>query len=501
MRIKYISDQTNSTIVDLINSIRQDDLERAIACIAKQTKSHLSTQDMNFARALAQVDHIQQLVNSPNMLLGRMNTKHGELAEQVEVAIQNSKTLLRGMGYCATADPKIVGRTVNAPVDYIIKGAQVQSKFINSETNTLSHVIEHLGKYEKIGFGRDSGSYYHIPKDQYEVIVKALRTGKIEGRRLSSVESIVSKANEIERLTGRNFTDVVRPAHVKYGEVQWGKIDGTIEKIRFDINEENNEIVKKIKDESKRKKDGAIQSHNPSFGEAAKTAGVAAAVSGGITLIANIYNKTKNGKKIEDFSENDWKDVGLNTADASLRGGVSGLAIYELTNCVGMTAPIAAGTVSAVLGIGELVIRYNKKEITSDELIEQGKLLCLNSVAATIGSVVGQQLIPIPVLGAVIGSMAGTYCVDIVTSLLDGEESKEIIDQYSPKKKSDFQGELFCQLTGKYGKMLELTNVAFDINANYSLRLLASQELARKSGVSESDILHSIKEVDAYFLA
>ena len=29
--------------------------------------------------------------------------------------------------------------------------------------------------------------------------------------------------------------DAVKSAHVKYGEVQSGKIDGTLEKIRFDI--------------------------------------------------------------------------------------------------------------------------------------------------------------------------------------------------------------------------------------------------------------------------
>lgn len=499
MKIEYVSDQVNGSIVNLINSIRHEDLERAVACILKHTQSQLSTQDMNFARALAQVDHIQQLVDSPDMLLGRMNTKHGELAEQVEVAIQNSKSLLRGMGYCATANTDIVGRTVNAPVDYIINGVKVQSKFINSESNTLSHVIEHLNKYKGIGFGKDFGSYYHIPRDQYDMIIEALKTGQIEGRRLSSVESIVLKVREIEKLTGRKFIDVVRPAHVKYGEVQWGKIDGTIEKIRFNISEENDEIVGKIKQESNRKQYDAIQSHKSSFGEATKTAGISVAVSGGISLIANIYGKTKNGKKIEEFSEKDWKDIGLNTADASLRGGVSGLAIYGLTNCVGMSAPIAAGTVSAVLGVGELVVKFKKKEITSDEMIEQGKLLCLNSVVATIGSVIGQQLIPVPILGSIIGSMAGTYCVDIVTSLLEDEEAKKIKEKYLAKKSDDVVLEYLKPLTEKYGELIDLMNLAFDVNSNYILRLESSKKLARKSGVLESDILHNVNEIDAYF--
>lgn len=500
MNIEYINNQVNGSIVDLINTIRQEDLERAIAGISKYTQSQLSAQDINFAKALAQVDHIQQLVNSPDKLLGKMNTKHGELAEQVEVAIQNSKSLLRGMGYCATADPQIVGRTVNAPADYIINGVKVQSKFINSESNTLSHVIEHLNKYKGIGFGRDSGSFYHIPEDQYDVIVKAMKTGMIEGRRLSSVESIVSKVREIEKLSGRNFIDVVRPAHVKYGEVQWGKIDGTIEKIRFDISEENNEIVRQIKEENIREQNAAIQSHRPAFREAAGTAGISAAVGGGISLIASIYGKTRNGKRIEDFSEEDWKDIGLNTVEASLRGGVSGLAIYGLTNCVGMSAPIAAGTVSAIIGIGEIVFKYYQKEITSDEMIEQGKLLCLNSVAATMGSIGGQLFIPIPVLGSVIGSMAGIYCVDIVSSLLKEEEADDIKEKYLVKGSSLIM-EYLKPLTVKYGESISLMNLAFNTQTNYTLRLLSSQKLARNSGVDESDILHDIGEIDSYFLS
>lgn len=81
----------------------------------------------------------------------------------------------------------------------------------------------------------DSSSYYHIPKDQYENILKMIKTGHLDGRKDGSVSVILDKVKQIERATGRYFEDAVKPAHVKYGEVQWGKIDGTLEKIRFDI--------------------------------------------------------------------------------------------------------------------------------------------------------------------------------------------------------------------------------------------------------------------------
>ena len=252
MKLQFVQDQVDGAVVELVNNIREEDLKRAITAIRGATQHSLSLQDMRFAQALAQVDHVQQLVDNPNMLLGRMDTKHGELAEQVEVAIQNSKSLLHGMGIIATADPEVVGRTRNAPTDYIINGIHVQSKFINSESNTLTHVLEHLEKYEKIGFGRDDRSFYHIPKDQYKNIITMLKKGEFEGRKLSSIEAIRAKVSEIERISGRKFEDVVRPAHVKYGEVQWGRIDGTLEKIRFNIEEENEQLIKKIEADSKK---------------------------------------------------------------------------------------------------------------------------------------------------------------------------------------------------------------------------------------------------------
>lgn len=150
-----IYDQSAGSIAQYINNVRQEDLDRIISGILSKTGEQISHQDRRLGQALLQVSNVQKLVDNPELILGRMDTKHGELAEQVEVAIQNSKSILKGFGKCATADPSIVGRTVNAPTDYIIRGVHVQSKFINGENNTLKHIIEHLNKYQELKFGMD----------------------------------------------------------------------------------------------------------------------------------------------------------------------------------------------------------------------------------------------------------------------------------------------------------------------------------------------------------
>ena len=53
MELKYVKDQVNGSIVDLINSIKQEDLDRALKSISKNLQRELSEQDINFARALS----------------------------------------------------------------------------------------------------------------------------------------------------------------------------------------------------------------------------------------------------------------------------------------------------------------------------------------------------------------------------------------------------------------------------------------------------------------
>ncbi|MGQ4648456.1 hypothetical protein [Lyngbya aestuarii] len=118
----------------------------------QRLQASLDSQDAAFAKAIEQVAKVRDFVGTPEHILGNNKTKHGEIAEQVEVGIRNARSYLRQQTTNATFDG--VGRT--APADYLIDGIQVQSKFINGVSNNLDHVLKHMGKYGN--FGRD-GSY------------------------------------------------------------------------------------------------------------------------------------------------------------------------------------------------------------------------------------------------------------------------------------------------------------------------------------------------------
>lgn len=124
-----VTDQAIGGVVNLFNNLNQDDLVRK-----------LSDQNSNFVDALGKIESVREFISSPEHILGSTVTKHGEIAEQVEVAIINAREAVMGLPARATFD----GLSRTAPADYMIDNSFVQSKFINGTNNTLKHVLEHL---------------------------------------------------------------------------------------------------------------------------------------------------------------------------------------------------------------------------------------------------------------------------------------------------------------------------------------------------------------------
>jgi len=124
-----VPDQVNAAIVGELNNQRiQDEVLK------------LAAQDATFFKATEQVDNVRAFIDNHGGILGRDNTKHGEIAEQVEVGIRNAKAALYRQNMTATFDG--IGRT--APADYSIDGILVQSKFINGAKGNLDAVLGHM---------------------------------------------------------------------------------------------------------------------------------------------------------------------------------------------------------------------------------------------------------------------------------------------------------------------------------------------------------------------
>lgn len=463
MRTTSVQDQITSSVIDNINTMR-----------IESELHQLGLQDASFVKSMEYVDHVREFIGDPSKILGSDATKHGEIAEQVEVGIRNARDVL--LNRTPTASFEGVGRT--APADYLIDGMQVQSKFINGLNNNLEHVLKHMDKYEN--FGRD-GSFYHIPKDSYELIKKIHNNEDVAGLSTKTIESIKNKINEIELKTGQPFTKVVQPAISNYDEVQQGRVVDTLNKHEEDLTNQNENI-----------KDTIRNDHKATFNEGLKAAGAAATVGGALALGSSLYLKYKKEGKNPfhgDLTADDWKEIGLTTAKGAAVAGVTGAAVYALTNCAGLAAPFAGAFVTATKGVSSLVRDFHGGIISFEEFQMNAIFLCADSAGVGLATVMGQSLIPIPVVGAVIGSLAGKF----VCNVLLGEDKElaqkmEMSMQKLINQLDDAYKQVVDKINQEFDQIADLRQKAFDVKSNIDL-IESSIALARAYGVDESKIL------------
>lgn len=472
---------TSSISGQVVGAIVEDTNNRRIA----QEVLNLLRQDENFAKAIQQVNAVRDFVGSPESILGSIDTKHGEIAEHVEVGISNARSLIEGGEKVATFEN--VGRTSQA--DYLFNNLEVQSKFHNGINNTLGKgILGHLEKYPNF---TNDGAFYHIPKDQFEVIQKVINGESVDGLSQSTINAIQKNVAEIESRTGLDFFDVVKPSVSDYSEVQQGAINNTLDSHENDLAARNEEI-----------KDDIHDAHKANFIDGFKVTLSAAALAGGFTLTLGLYRHYKNGKNVfkGHLTEEDWRQLGVDTTKAAALGGVSAASIYFLTNYLEVSSPFAAAIVSASKGVLSLNADYLEGKISLSEFTNDGLLICSESAIVGLATFAGQTLIPVPMLGAVIGALAG----HVFTSVLS--DKSEVTVGMLKKQMNDFLSELdestretIDKLTSEFKMLGDLTSVAFDTKLNSSL-LTRSIQLAHAHCVPDEKILKSVAEIDNYFL-
>ena len=514
-KINYYREQTIGSVVDVVNTLRIKEMNEELLKNWQKTENVLKIQDLRFADALEQVNKVRDFIGKPENILGSAQTKHGEIAESIEVHIGNAKALLEGKHKFSTFDG--VGRT--APEDYIKDGIDIQSKFYNGLKNTLgkavfdddgffnkkssSGILDHMQKYQN--FGRD-GSYYEIPKDQFEIMKQISEGIKPDDLADKTIKSILTRIHEIEEQSGKSITEVVRPGLSNYNEVQQGVVHKTVDGHEKVIVSRHNELKDEAQSKSEERKTQIASNHQPSLEEAAKVGLIGALIAGGFSVALNIYNKHKEGKSLRNFTSSDWNSVGVDFTKGSIQGGITGVTIYGITNYTNVGAPAASAFVSATFGVKKLADAYQKGEISQSEFIDEGHLLCLDSGAVALGATAGQVLIPIPIVGALVGTFAAKTFMSICNDHL-GEESREIEkilkDEYTQAmSRFDVQYQsLIHQIIDEYENIGEISQVAFSLDINMRLESLnASIQLAHINDVDKNLILTSVDVCDDYFL-
>ena len=351
----------------------------------------LQSQDRAFLGAMREMQVVRDFVGSPGSILGRTDTKHGEIAEQVYVAVSRASDVLHGRFPSATFDG--VPRT--SPVDYRVADLDIQSKYYNGLRNTLRGVGTHAEKYPDFASGHGR---YHIPRDQHRQLEELRQTGEVEGLADRSAAAIQRGVDDLERVTGRSATDLIEPGEASYDEVQRGRIHDTLKDREDGLARENEDL-----------RDTARDEHGPSLGGLGTAAALGAAAGGGVSLAQAIWVKCREGRNPfqGEFSVEDWEDVGVVAAQGASGGAVAGSAVYVLTNSTSLAAPFAGSMVSALMGIGALLRDYHAGTVDSDQFIEMSHIIAMDAAVAGLAVAAGQTLVPIPILGALLGGLAG----------------------------------------------------------------------------------------------
>lgn len=369
--------------------------------------------DSLLEKAMDGYAEVREFIEDLDHVLGSVKSKHGEIAEHINVAERNGERIILGKRPNSTM--KNVMRT--APEDYRINGIPVQSKYCQAAEKSLNAVIDHLHQYEKINYGHNK-ELYEIPKDQYELIMQILSGDNS----YDHYQAVLNKVKIIEQETGRPFTEIVLKGKTTYAEVQLTNIQKTLDAKEQEIQSKANTPKKQVDSDSKKKQQAAKEEAKPSFEKASQSAAMAALFSGGLELAAGIYRKCKDGKSLTQFTVEDWEELGIDTAKATAEGGISGYAIYAVTNYTNLPenfgTPIASAGVSLCVGMLELKMQAKQKSMTELEYQNRCHELFINSALNALGAAAGTALIPIPVLGSVIGSaIAGQITQDILAAV------------------------------------------------------------------------------------
>lgn len=474
--------------------------------IAQETASEIQRSTQAFNHALEYIEKCRVFVSPSNLphVLGPETTKHGEIAESLQVNFTNGRAALEQIK--TTARFLEEGKDRIGPTDYVIGNTPIQSKFLNGTNKSLEAIHNHLEKYP--GYANDASPYgfpgqhgiYHIPKDQYDIMQKVM-SGETEGLSTHTINAIKGKIQEIERQTGKNISEVVHPGLNSYKEVQLGRVDETIskeEKSYYDRYEQKND---EIREQQKVKNEEASHITDASWSEAFKAVGIGAAISGITAGGISIYKKIKSGKKIYDFTLSDWEEVGIDFAKGGAKGGISAIGIYGLTKLGGFSAPFAGAIVSTGMGITSLLVDYHNGNISKSDFADATMALSVEAGFSAIGAAIGQSVIPIPILGGIIGSVVAQSALSITKSVIGDKETeliKKLQEEYdiATRKLSEECKKKLQEIELYFSKLGGLIEACFNTDAN--LRLIGSVELCRYLKVDESEIIHDTSELDTF---
>lgn len=452
----------------------------------------LRSQDLRLETALEQLDICRRRIIGEVIEngegLGGPNGGKGFIAERLDVYIENARAAIRGASMDFELPSADSAFRNNGPTDYVNAEVPIQQKFVLRRFS-VDAIREHLDTYPDF---IEQGGHYRIPSDFFEELKTIASVAEEDVHTLTLARRNIWK--ELKKLEDRGVVlgDTVEPSTIKFMDAYPDRYDATLNRERDSIQEADRVDRERIREENK-----------PDPKEAVQAVAFSALLEGGSALAFGLYRKVKSGKKITSFTAQDWKDIGLETTSGTAKGAVRGGVVYVAVNYTPIPGAAATAMVTATYGIMALARQLNQGKITKDEFIVNSEVLCSEVAISSVAAVIGQAAIPVPVLGALVGSAVGSLMYDIAKSNLDSGMQR-LVESFREEIRTD--SELFSEELKAIIYSYEVTLAQYCtlvdqvLDTDKRLALSASVELAIIVGVPRDALLETTEQIDSYFL-
>ena len=452
----------------------------------------LQQQGENLATAMATLNETMETIFNDiiNKGLGRGGKKgmHGFIAEVAECGVTNARHQLEhgGIGPDIWIDD-------NGVADIERAGVLIQQKFSEAGGHlSLEAIKKHLAHYPDF---LDGGNKYQIPKDHYEKIVELLKITKHEADRMPTQTGDFSLQQweyvHIYFQENNISLDDIEPSKLTFPSVQRSAIEQTINQEKADLQAQNDKKVEQINAD-----------HQPTLQEGVKTTAISAALEAGTALVLAINKKRKAGKKLAEFTSDDWSDIAKESGLGAVKGTIRGAGVYILTNTGKSNAAVASAMFTAMFGVAEQIHLFRKDQCDENQLLENAETVCMDAAVSAVASLLGQVAIPVPVLGAIIGNAVGMLLYRAGKDCLSDQDSKllskyaEDLQQYQQEHLAEYET-LLEQLNSNLHAYMLLLNEAYSPDIDQALE--GAIQLAQILNVAEEQIIDSDEKFDTYF--
>ncbi len=373
--------QTDAVIVDVVNATRIGKLLTRLAGIDRNQAG--ANEEIKILKA-----EIQKLLLSNR---GGEKGIHGFIGETSQVHISNIRAFING------DEPLYVLLDDNSMTDYL-RGMQIiQQKACQAGGHLgLDAIRHHAEKYPEF---IEQGGIYQIPQDMYEKYNQLRNLPEEVALKLRREDLRLWKY--IKAFTDENPNIQIEPMEVTYSDIQAGNIEGTVKKVEDDTDRAFDNQRKEAHD-----------AYAPSLEEFLKICGISAAIEGGISAATEIILKIKSGKKLSEFTKEDFRDIFGKLLTGGGKGAIRGGFVYVATNIYRIPAAVASGVMTALFACCYEGYMFFKKRITRKQLVKNSIFSIMESIASVAGATLGRHIFKKhPIIGAIAGSILGSSAV------------------------------------------------------------------------------------------